>query len=137
VPADLLAIQINVCQIIGAAEVNKRARVWFARVIERLLVPDRALIEEQLVRLRVPIARHVQRSGAIKVILDELALRLWLGVLEITIVAWLITVVVVTRLVRIDDDLPLTVEIDRLASVCIRDQICLLGVDGRRQSEQK
>jgi len=49
----------------------------------------------------------------------------------------LITVVVETRLVRIDDDLPLTVEIDRLTSLCIRDQICLLGVDARRQSEQK
>jgi hypothetical protein len=59
---ELLAVEINICEIIRGAEVDEETRVRLALVIERLLVPDCAFVEEQLIFLRVPVAGHFQRS---------------------------------------------------------------------------
>src|SRR5215813_4217865 len=97
---DLLAVEIDVSEIVGRTEVDEEARVRFALVVKRLLVPDGAFVKEQLVCLRVPIARNLQRSRVIKVILNQVARAFRLGVLEVTIVARLITVVIKAGFVR-------------------------------------
>ena len=57
-------------------------------------------------------------------------------VFEVTVIAWLITVVVITRFVRIDDRLPGAVKTDRLAAFGVCDQTDLLCLHGRNQRER-
>src|SRR5688572_25079150 len=59
---DLLTVQINIRNVIRRTEVHEKPRVRLALIIKRLLVPNRPFVKEQLVRLRVPIARDLQRA---------------------------------------------------------------------------
>src|SRR5262249_20251949 len=59
------------------------------------------------------------------------------GVLEIAVLARLITIVVKTRFVRVDDRLPLAVKTRGLSCICIGNHTDLLCLRGERKCEQK
>jgi len=83
--------------------------------------------------LRIPVAGNLQRFRLVEVILDQFAFILSLGVLEIAVITWLITIIVEARLVRIDDHLPLTVESSCLSALGISDQLCSHTRDEQQQ----
>src|SRR5262249_37215166 len=99
-------------------------------IIKRFLVPDGTFVKKQTIVLSVPVARHLEGSGSVKVVLNQIALSLGLGVFEIAVGAWLITIVVVSGFIGIDDDFPLAVKADGLAAIRVHDQTDLLSADG-------
>src|SRR3984893_6263693 len=120
--SELLAIQVNIRQVIRRSEINEQTGAIFLLIIKRFLVPDRALIEEQSLILRVPVAGHIQLLGSVKIIFDQIARAFRLCVFEITVGAGLIAVVVIACLVLVDDGLPSPVEIYRMATFDISNQ---------------
>src|SRR5262250_1960686 len=70
-------VQPNSSLVIRGAKMQERAKLWPFVVGEIALIPERSFIEKQRFSLRVPIPWHSQLGGTIKVVFDEIALRLW------------------------------------------------------------
>ena len=92
---------------------------WLALILEVLLVPDRAFVEEQRVTLRIPIAGNLQRRRLGEVVLDQLVACPGLLVEKVAIGSRLHAEVVVPVVVGIDDRMPVAVETDGRAIVRI------------------
>ena len=69
----LLAVEIDVCEVIRSAKVDEDPSVGLPLIIKRFLVPNRAFVKEQLLRLRIPVAGNPQRFGLVEVVFDQLA----------------------------------------------------------------
>jgi hypothetical protein len=128
VPSQLLAVQIDVRQVVGRPEVNKQPGVGPALVVKTFLVPDRAFVKQQTVCLAIPVAGHAQRFRSVEIVLDQIALRFWFCILEIAVGARLVTIVVIAAFVRIDNGSPLTIETNGRSSLGVCNQINLLSL---------
>ena len=76
--------------------------------------------EESNGALRVLPGRHIKLLRGIEIIFDQVARAFRFGVLEISVGAGLITVIVITVLIRVNNHLPTPTEVYRLAPVDIR-----------------
>src|SRR5258708_18155807 len=119
---DFTYIQVDICHVIGCSEISEQTSAILLLIVERFLVPDRALVEEQSLILRVPVARHIKLLGSVKIIFDQIPGAFMLRVFEITVGARLIAVVVIARLVLAYDRLPSPVEIYRVTTFDIGNQ---------------
>jgi len=59
VPPDLLAVEINIRDIVRCPEINEEASVLLSLIIKRFSVPDRTFVKEQALLLSIPISRHL------------------------------------------------------------------------------
>src|ERR1035437_4150781 len=138
VRAELFAVQVHEGLVVRGAEIEVETRAGLALEVESLSVPDGAFVEEETFALRVPIARYVELSRSVEVVLDEIALVLWLGVEEIAVLGGLQAEIVVPVLVRIHDSAPLPIQAGGPARFDIHDPAGRLRLDGRtnRQHSQ-
>jgi len=60
VAAEFLAVEVDVRLVIDRAEIQEIVLARLRVGVERLAQPDRALIQLQLFRLRIPVARNLQ-----------------------------------------------------------------------------
>src|SRR6266496_5103402 len=135
--AELLAVQVYIRQVIGRSEINEQTCVIFLLIIERFLVPDRTLIEEQSLILRVPIAGHIYLFGSVEIIFDQVARAFGFCVLEVTVRTRLIAVIVIPSLVGVDNYLPPSVEVYRVTPCDISNQGgLLLGLTGCNEQDE-
>ena len=120
-PADFLPVEINIREIICRPKIDEETSVRLSLIIKSLLVPDGTFIEQQAIFLSIPISRHLQGSGTVEIILNQIALVLRFGIFEIAVGAWLVTIIIVARFVRIDDCSPLSIKADGLSAVRVCD----------------
>src|SRR5439155_4784008 len=59
VSPNLLAVEINIRDVVCRAKVNKEPSVLFSLIIKRFLVPDGAFVEQQALCLSIPISWHL------------------------------------------------------------------------------
>src|SRR5207244_7554160 len=116
-PPDFLPVEINIRKIICRPKIDEKTSVRLSLIIKSLFVPDGAFIEQQAIFLSIPISRHLQGSGAVEIILNQIAFVLRLGIFEIAVGARLVTIIIVARFVGIDDCPPLPIKADGLAAV--------------------
>ena len=117
--SQLLAIEIDVRDVICRAKVNEETRVFFLLIFEGFLVPDSTFVKQQTVLLSVPIPRHVQGCGGVEVIFDQITLSLRPGIFEIAVGAGLIAIVKVAGFIRIDNRLPFAIKADSFSAIRI------------------
>ena len=110
VVADFLTVYINVAIVVHCTEIEQRMATVLLGVIERFLVPDGTLVEEQSLRLRVPVARHIHGRCLVEVVLYQVFRPLHLCVLEESPAVQVHAVVVVALLLHVDDVIPLAIE---------------------------
>ena len=84
-------------------------------MLEGLLEPHRALVEEETVVLGVPVAGYAHRGGLVEVVLDEILGALWLGIAEESRAGGVHAIVVVSLFLYVDDVVPVAVERCRLS----------------------
>ena len=135
VVAGFLAIHERASQIVGGTDVKKSPGTGLALILEVLLVPDRAFVEEQRVALRVPIAGNFQRRRLREVVLHQFVAGPRLLVKKVAIGTCLHAEVEISVVVGIDDRVPVAIETDGRPMVRI-DQQGWLAVGRRRKARQ-
>ena len=119
VHAELLSIQVDVCQIVDGAKVQVDLGTCLTVVAEIFLVPDAALVEEQFVALRIPVARYSQLLGQAEIILHQVRRTFRLLILEESVVAFGQPVVVEAGIEGVNNRLPSAIERRDIATVNI------------------
>ena len=67
--ADPFLVDPDVRTVIGRADMEEGARAGFGLGVEVALIPDHALVVEELRHLRVPVAGHFERRSGRKIVL--------------------------------------------------------------------
>jgi hypothetical protein len=124
--AKLLAVQVDVGQVVGGAKIEKEPSVRPGRpVVKAPPVPDGSLLVKELLILRIPVAGNIELLASVKIVLDEICLILRLPVQEIApgrmrrYIIWLAPIVVVPGLVGVDNDVPLPIQIQTTSGIGI------------------
>ena len=106
----LSAVQPNTSLVVHGAEVEDGAAVGLLLIVETAHQPHRTFVEEQLVVLRVPVARHLHDGRGVEVVLDEIFGTCGLGVAEEPPACRVHSVIVVAFFLHIDDVMPRPVQ---------------------------
>ena len=108
--ADFLGVDPDEGAVVGRADVEEGAGVWFSGVLEVLLVPDRAFVIEEFGALGVPVPGDLEGAGLCEVVVLRVAVGVKGGVHKEAVFAEDLMKVVETRRVLVDDDVPIAVE---------------------------
>ncbi len=131
--AGLFAVYPRVRDIVGRADVQESANVGLDLVLKILFVPDRALVEEERIELRVPVAGNFQRGRLGKVVLHQLAAGVGLFIQKVAVAPRLHAEVVVPVVVGIHNKVPVAVKADGRAAVGTNEKRRLVA--GSREAE--
>jgi len=107
---DFLGVDPDEGAVVGGAEVEEGASVWLGGVLEVSLVPDDALVTEEVGTLGVPIAGNLEGGGVSEVVVLRVAIGVEGSVHEEAVLAEILMEVVKTGGVLVDDDMPVAVE---------------------------
>ena len=119
VMAEFVTVEIDIGFVVGRAEPEENTGIRAGRcVIEQAAVPDGPLVVEQSFVLGVPVAGHREKRAGIEAVLDQIGLRLGPAIEEEPAgrlggrVVGLQPIVVIPGVVRIDDPVPLSVQVE-------------------------
>jgi hypothetical protein len=107
---DFFSINPDEGAVVGGAEVEKGAGVALGEVLKVALIPDGALVVEEVGTLGVPIAGNLECRGVGEVVVLRMAEGVEGSVHEEAVSAKLLMKGVKTGAVLIDDDVPVAVE---------------------------
>ena len=119
---------------------QKQPVLWCFYVVEGPLVPNAPFIKQQRFALGVPVTGHMELARSIEIIFDQLGfgLRFVVPVKGMVILQRLSTVVKSPNVIRINEGLPLAIQVSGVTRTDIGDQrrkLCCASTAGQQETQ--